>query len=216
MISTQQLMQTPSAQIIIPIQNEAHLMQMRYGHIFESPEPGIYLAGEVKPTIELNKNYFEMVTDGNNTKQLVLVKDINLVNGDLYDANSNIVVKSSIMKDKARLLRNEPTVPVRPYLVIMGMIKFYFDSIAPYKKYNSHADKILYHIKPEFHSTYNSGALEEIMVSIFQRLSDFIARDTWHIYFEDFIGVDIIIKKMCDYRVYDWHERMESEQWKTF
>ena len=216
MISAQQLMQTPSSQIIISIQNEAHQMQMQYGYIFEPPEPGIYLAGEVKPTIELNKNYFEMVTDNNNAKQLVLVKDINLVNGDLYDSNSTLVVRASIMKDKLRLLKNEPTVPVRPYLVIMGMIKFYFDSIAPYKKYNSQADKILQHIKPEFYDIYNTGVLENIMVSIFQRLSDFIGRDTWYIYFEDFIGMDIVIKKMCDYRVYDWHERMESGQWKMF
>lgn len=209
-------MQTPSAQIIIPIQNEAFQMQLQYGHIFQSPEPGIYLVGEVKPIIELNKSYFELDIDANNNKQLKLVKDINSVTGDLYDSNSTVIVKSSIMKDKLRLLRNEPSVPVRPYLVIMGMIKFYFDSIAPYKKYNSQANRILQHIKPEFHDSYNNGVLEKIMVSIFQRLSDFIGRDTWHIYFADFIGVDIIIKKMCDYRVYDWHERMESEQWKMF
>lgn len=216
MTTSEELMSQPVQQMIVPIQNEAHQMHMQYGHMFEPPAPGIYLVGEVKPLIELNKSYFELFVDHDRQVQRKLVEDINSVNGGLYDANGTCVVKAEIMREKEKWLRNEPTVPVRAYMIIMGLVKHYFDSIAPYRKHNAYSNKILVHIKPEFHDLYNSGVLDNLMVSIFQRLSDFIGRDTWHIYFEDFLGLDIVIKKMCDFRVHDWHQKMESGQWKMF
>lgn len=204
-MSSEQLLKTPVATIMISIMNEATQMQYAYGDQLSSPIAGLYGVGQIDPCLRYDRPYFEEVTvnGGQHFKQ---IQDINTIKGAVYDHAHNLVLNHYQVANKDKWLKSHPTVPATALKLVYYLLQMNLDSICPYKSFNYNTtDKILRLIKPGCEDLYHSGELENLLQNLFSRVHDFIRMDNWNIYFQKFVGCDIMIEKMCDYRIYDWY-----------
>lgn len=219
-MTSDELMKTPVATVMISIMNEATQIQCAYHDQLVLPPSGLYAAGQLNPCLVSDKVYYEEVLH-NGVTTLQPIQDINTVKNAIYDQHHQIVLNKFQVINKDKWLKPYPTVPATALKIVYYLLQLHFDSICPYKSFNHNTtDKILRLLKPGCEDLYHSGELENVVQNLFSRVSDFIRTDNWNIYFQKFIGCDVLIEKMCDYRIYDWYlikeeaerqARMDSE-----
>ena len=188
----------------LPIYSHAVMIENQYGDFLKPPEQGIYKAGELFPSIISTKHYFSQRIDKFNRPVLTPITNFNKVTDAVVDEAGNLIFPFTVMKNKEKYLTNHPTVPSRGLLLIKLMIEKHIESICRWNRYSTFNNKILAHFTNEGYEIYNEGHIDKICESLFMQLNNFIGLDEWHIYFVKFIGLDILIEKTIDYRVYEW------------
>lgn len=193
----------PTEVLFLSIYNQAVIIDREYSQFLEPPIEGIYKIGEIYPTIQLGHNYYEQ----NQTKAgitTVLIKDFNTVTGNVLDEAGNLLLTSNMMRNKLNYLKNSPTVPSRALMIVHYLIQNYIDIRCAHSRRSSAANQVLRNILPQHQDIFYDNHLENICSSLLEQVIQFIKNDTWFIYFVKFTGLDLVVQKTCDYRVYEW------------
>lgn len=205
----------PTEIMILSIYNQAVMIESQFGEMLEPAKKGIYRIGEVRPCIDLTKTYYTqktVVEMGITVSRATQITDFNSVKDTVIDENGNIIIHSGIMANKNRYLSNTPTVPSRGILIIEFLVNIFIDSFSNRGKYSaSHKNKILSMVKPEYRSIVEDGVLENLCESLFVQISNFIKNDVKHIYFVKLTGIDLLIEKTIDFRIYEWELQHNPE-----
>lgn len=204
-MTSDELLKNPVATVIISIMNEATQIQYAYGDQLADPPSGLYAAGQMNPSLVNDRDYYEEITI-NGVTRLQKIEDIHNTKNAIYDQKHQLILNKFQSANKDKWLKPYPTVPSTALKIVYHILQLHLDSICPYKSFNHNTtDKILRLLKPGSEDLLHSGELENLLQNLLSRISDFIRYDNWNIYFQKFIGCDILIEKMCDYRIYDWY-----------
>lgn len=194
----------PTQTFFLPIFTYAVMLERQYGNLLKLPEPGIYKLGEMYPCIIPNKLYFSQRVDKHNKFVTLPITNFNKVTDAVVDELGKLIIPASIMKNKDQYLSNTPSIPVRGLILIKLLIEKHIEMICRWTNHSTYDNKILSHFKNGGYELYNEGHLDKICESLFRQINDFIGNDEWHIYFVKFSGLDIVIEKAIDWRVYEW------------
>jgi len=203
---SEQLLNRCEAKIIISMLPTAMNLAIKYGKYFERPELGIYVVNETNPRMKIGQPYFHKTKNEGYKK----VDDINLVKSDIHDLSGNIVLPYHFIKNKHLSLSQTPTIPVTELNIVFACVKNQLDRIAQWKRNYSSETNVLKYIKPGFEDIYHDGTIESEIRDILNQVETFVGYDNWYIYSETKEGVNLIIDKICDYRIYSYHIQEEK------
>lgn len=188
----------------------AMLIEQQFGEFLQPSPVGIYKIGECDPSIIPNKAYYseKVMADGN--RIVSPITDFQTETEAVVDSAGQLVIPPYMMRSKEKYLSAQPTVPARGIYLIELLINRYIEQTVQHSKYNHYSRKIDAQILPEHLYLHSSGQLERACDSIFGQIGDFMRQDDWHIYFVKRQQLDITVEKTIDYRIYDYHKRLET------
>lgn len=202
---SEQLLNKCEAKIIISMLPTAMNLAIKYGKYFEQPEPGIYVVNETSPRLKIGQVYFHKTK----TEGYKKVDNINLVKSDILDSSGNIALPYHYIKNKHIYLSAGPSIPVTELNIVFACVKNQLDRIAQWRRNYGSETNVLKYIKSGFEDIYHDGTIESEIRDILTQVETFIGYDNWYIYSETKDGVNLIIDKICDYRIYSYHMNEE-------
>lgn len=196
------------SRLLLSVLSYATLLESQFGEWLLPAAPGVYMPGNMLPSMVPEKPYFIRVANGS----LVKIENIDEIEEPVLDANHAVVLNAYVMQNKKRLLSPRPTIPVRGIRLIQKLIDFEITSVL---RWCGHAYGCETRIRQEFLHEYrysvDIGVLREHVRYVTQQVHDFIGHDDWNYYHTTILGPDIVIEKGPDYRVCDWYRMMEEK-----
>ena len=189
----------------LPVFNTAVILERQFGDVLVPPAIGIYKVGDIYPSIIPNKQYFSQKINKLNQCITIPITDFNKVNDTVVDEIGNVIIPRPMMLSKEIYLKNEPSVPARGLILVELLLKRYIESISPYTKYSMYNSKIMSNFKQEGIELFLEGHIDKLCESLYAQVSSFIGNDIWFIYFIKYLGIDIIIEKSIDWRIYEYY-----------
>ena len=196
---------TPTSSLLLSVLNIANIIEACYGQYLIHPQEGYYLPHSLEPIpTEL------YIVNKTKTALIPYTGDIRKLTCSIYDKYSNIIANDSIMKEQEKYLFSTPKLPVQGLKMVKALVENRVECFLPWVKYQTSQRYIYNLLKSSDVDIFENGSLDRLMESIYQMLDDFIKRDIWFIYFIKYIGLDLIVEKTIDFRVKEWHEKIES------
>lgn len=196
---------TPTSSLLLSVLNIANIIEACYGQYLIHPQEGYYLPHSLEPIpTEL------YIVNKTKTALIPYTGDIRKLTCSIYDKYSNIIANDSIMKEQEKYLFSTPKLPVQGLKMVKALVENRVECFLPWVKYQTSQRYIYNLLKSSDIDIFENGSLDRLMESIYQMLDDFIKRDIWFIYFIKYIGLDLIVEKTIDFRVKEWHEKIES------
>lgn len=177
----------PTQFIILPVINEASLLEAKYEDSLMPVKPGVYRAGDIYPLGD--KKIDDLVGSGFENK--------------LFSYADNALANLELKVNTARRLYSQPTVPARGLQLIELCINNEISKINPFAR-NTHTEAAINRLIYG-NAEITSDDIANECSNILKHVIEFIGNDVWHIYFVRLKGSDITIVKTIDYRIYDWH-----------
>ena len=196
---------TPTSSLLLPVLNIANAIEACHGQYLLHPQEGYYLPHSLEPIpSEL------YIVNKTKTALIPYTGDIRKLTCSIYDKYSNVVASDSIMKEQEKYLFSTPKLPVQGLKMVKALVENRIECFLPWVQYQTSRRYIYNLLKSSDVDIFENGSLDRLMESIYQMLDDFIKRDIWFIYFIKYIGLDLIVEKTIDFRVKEWHEKIES------
>lgn len=197
-------------------------------HDYLVPAPkGIYIKNRIDPVLVDGRTYYtkEKVEDG---IRFVPITDINSVMSGVYDENRKLLIPGRFMKNKSAWISNKSLLSYRGIKIIEYYVKDQIENCLSYRKQNSnYLDGVYRQFKqPEVNAAtgdyVEEQTVEEVVSKIERdvyehlqkKIAEFVGNRNWNMYFIKIKNQFLIIERYCDWRIYDWTERMESGEWK--
>lgn len=201
----------PVAVYYMRIMEIAEQMEVMYSEHMKPYKEGIYVVGRAEPAIEKDKRYFERkVVNGKTTH--VDITDFNSVQNEVVDEQGNVVITAWQMKNKDRMIGDDPRYPIRGARIVKHIIEQHLATISVRGNRCSYYNgKILAFLKEESEWLQNEGVLEAMCEGLIKDLQAFIGHDYYNMYFVKFSGYDLKIEKCVDHRIYEWTQNKIDE-----
>lgn len=191
-------------------------IENQLGAYLRRPLPGIYLPGQTNPVmIPGNLYYTRCLRSGRET----LVTALEQAVSDIFDINHQLVVSNAQLD----ALKNQTAQPTVALEVVRDVVESVIIDLSQWLvERNRHAkqDFLLKHLKCEMLHPNNEMILvwvlrqiELLTTDIRRRVADFIDQDDWVMHFQKSMGRDTFVEKTIDFRIYDWHRKMEEGTW---
>ena len=219
MIDTQNL--KPEAVFCMDVSEYAQQIELVFDEFLLPPPAGIYVKNRLSPVIVPGAQYFTDVIEYGKIRYNP-ISDINEIKGGVYDSRFKLIIPSSFMKHPERWLSNEPFIPYNGMKILELFVRDQLDMFLHYRKTGAqHLSKIYRYLKP-IHTTEQREKIENaidfvstnIYDSLWNRISDFFNGMCWNMYHIRVTDRTLTIERYCDWRIYDWTQRMESGEWK--
>lgn len=189
---------------------------------FLLPAPkGIYIKNRLYPVLVEGRTYFTEKKVGSGVL-FVPIEDINLVEGSVYSESRKLLIPQRMMSDKARWISDSPILPYRGTEIVKLYAKNQIDNFVSYRKYGSnYLSRVYAHMLPtrtQEEAEKLDDVLQQAEHTVYEHLrkkiNEFIINHDWNIYFVCIKDRILTIERYCDWRIYDWTNRMESGEWK--
>lgn len=191
----------PTASLVLSLTDNLFELENRLEGCTYKPTPGVYLINTLEPIIEAGKPYY--TSKGLINQTPIIGNELAEINDDVFDENGNVVISKHIMLNKNAILKNHPSVNTALFKIARLLIEDYINSKCPIFNVNNN-NKITRYLVPEAMHLYESGEINNYMYVIYDIIDRFIGKDVYHIYFVRTVGLDLIIDKVVDYRIYQW------------
>ena len=196
---------TPTSSLILSVLNIANIIESCYGQYLIHPQAGYYLPHSLEP---IPTEIF--IVNKTKTALIPYNGDIRKLKCSIYDKYSNIIASDSIMSEQDKYLSSTPKLPVQGLKMVKALVETRIECFLPWVKYQTSQRYIYNLLRNSDIDIYENGSLDRLMESIYQMLDDFIKRDIWFIYFIKYVGLDLVVEKTIDFRIKEWHEKIES------
>lgn len=205
----------PSDIIIINLLEHIGVIPEPYSSKYLEPyTKGLYLRGNISPLLLEGNTYykdFKVNKDGKiNAVKFESLAEILLCNNDVYDSRGEVIVTARDLFCNKKFIDTKPNIPVQLIKVGIAVVLEYLNSLNKYTNVNS----INYNLNRLVKSQHRDLIVKEYYQTEFNVLldiiSDFVGKDSWHIYFYKVVGTNLVISKTIDFRIYDWY-RMKNE-----
>jgi hypothetical protein len=177
----------PTQFIILPVINEASLLEFKYEDSLLPVKPGVYRTGDIYPLGE--KKIDDLLSVGFENR--------------IFSYADNTLANLESKTNNSKRLYSQPTLPSRGLQLIELCINQEICKINPFAR-NSHTEAAINRLITNT-AEITSDDIANDCSCILKHVIDFIGNDVWHIYFVRLKGSDITIVKTIDYRIYDWH-----------
>ena len=195
--------------LFLSIIQSAYFIKDTYGDRLIEPVQGIYTPNSLDPVITPNGHFYTR----DEYQRLQEIKDIDEVTTDVINIDGVTVIPAYMMQNKERYLFPTPTIPATEIQLIKCLISRKIGQINPWVKRGMDDRRVLQFIKPGHEDIFINDQLDQSLGVLYDQVTHFIGQDEWYIYFVKLRGVDLVIEKTIDYRVWDWTIRTESGQW---
>lgn len=201
-----------SSVVILPIIAEAMILEGMYGACLQPEPQGVYKLGETKQVFNPNENYYKGKLDSKNQLQLTPITDFSSTTDHICNRHGHIVINAFMMRNQERYLSSYPSLPTRSIVIIENVLKNHLSGICehPDARRNFNA-KIYENILPSYHFLLDDGKIEDICAELCRKVTSFVGYDTWHLYKSSRTNGDVSIEKFIDYRIMDYHRRIDEE-----
>lgn len=174
---------------------------------FENPQPGLYLKGELKPRLFAHIPYIQKGLSGENEP----VTDFNeaLARGaNIYQKNTGeLALRLDNLQPKQyrNIFSLGPSVPAMAVKAGISVLLNFLNSLCAHTSVNDIPYKLNRLLKEEYHYLIKEDKFTGFFSEPLEKLSDFVGRDSWNLYFYKITGTCIIIQKGSDFRIIDWY-----------
>ena len=154
--------------------------------------------------------------------RFVPITNINAVETNVYDEHRKLLIMRRFMKDKERWVSNAPMLSYRGIKIIELYVRDQIENSIRYRKHSpNYLHKLYSHFaKPKDQAEMDviDALLLEIERNVYEHLwkkiNEFVGNRDWNMYFISIKDQFLSIERYCDWRIYDWTQRMESGEWK--
>jgi hypothetical protein len=197
----------PSAILIIDAYLCATKLRSKWASLFLPPPEGVYFTNATSPILKTGQPYFSEKSFESNTPIIQLINE----EGAIVDKTGKTIITKYTIKKQEQFLTNIPKMPIQELKLIRYDIDCYIsDATVPNRL--SSTNELGTILTDEGVKSYEDGVFDFLISAFYNSIEELINNDRWHLYFVELNNVDIIIKKTCDYRVYYYHQLIESNQ----
>lgn len=223
-------------QLLLDAKPVAEEIEARFGLYLLPPDCGLYLPTSLQPVMRAHEQYYQLMpVEGN----LPTVEKIH-VQADIKGAVYNLDAERVVPAGQVKRLSAQPQLPVRGLQVVFAAVDHTLRQHAAWaKKPVGHCGAFLAeYLKEDYHQCLpedeadleflrrkgyplqrlqrNSELREQLtdaLVEIREQVRQFIGQDRWVMHFHYAQGLDIVVDKTIDFRIFDWERRMASGGW---
>lgn len=207
--------------LIIDILPHAIMLEERLQQTLIDYEPGIYIPGGIKPYLSLSKPLFfekdrdivrDTILSNGDIEYLVIksAKDILSRRESVIDSTGEVVMYSTFIKNKHKLMSIKPTIPARAVEMAMSVALNHLTWATRCTRMNFFKTPLHNLVKPEYRDLVDNEEYPTAFDDIIVEVSNFIGQDTWHVYFHKIQGTCLIIEKTCDFRIMEYYRLKEE------
>lgn len=196
--------------LAIDILQHALCLDEKIQHTMEPPEEGLYIVGGIEPLISAKKHYHYR---SEYERRLVIgdLKNIFKQNEDILNHEGTMVISAKDLKLKKKYLTFTPNLPVTAVKVGAAVVMQFLNNLNRYTRSQSISYRLNRFIKPEFQDWIEREEYALAFERLLDEVSNFVGKDTWHIYFCRMRGTTLLIDKMIDYRIYKYYEQLFAQ-----
>jgi len=207
-----ELLKKPLAIGVIELLPHAEKLPKKLVQGLQPSEEGLYLPGSITPKFRADQSYFYV-----QAKTLLVVERKGLeidpmVAGPILNEEGSCVMDRDTYNRFRRLMDPAPNVPASACLLAVGLTVEYLDSLCPY----THAHSWKYNpdnfVLPSYGKEFQDEEYHVAFSDLLEKVRMFVGEDTWNMYFWEVRNTTLILKKMVDFRIYDWH-RIKTEEY---
>lgn len=206
----------------------AEQIEAQYGMYLLPPELGYYLPTSCKPALKSGEQYYQKRTARNKVPETVEVSTLEaLLAADIYTREAVLAVPQEMIK----CLALQPQLPVRALAMLSAVVDHtlaYFAAWARRPAVTLEAC-VAEHLKEEYRARLPDeepalallqqefadlkrlkdnvslhGQLADLCDSVRNQVREFIGEDRWVMHFHRARGLDIVVEKTADFRIYQW------------
>lgn len=173
-------------------------------------KPGFYMPGEVNPIFNEGQSYCYRA--GYGRKSFKDLADAMAGKRDVLTMEGDLVITGALLTRIQRHLRPEPNVPANLIKVAVSCVVDYLNHLCPHTNVTYGEFRIENFVRPEYRALIEN---EEFTIAFDQLLDEvmaFVGRHSRNIYFYKLQGTSLIIEKMCDWRIYKYHQIMMERE----
>ena len=192
--------------LVLPLIDDVYKLMLNFNECFIKPPAGIYRKTSLLPSlvpgvVYYKENGFMPFYYEHNFNDLKVLDYLELApNENLLDADFNIVISYKEYKNKNDVLTIEPNLNVN----ILKYIKLSaWEAISNTLSYDytieDNAGKIL---SSEGYEKRNE--IDAVIENVLDIIYEYALLNPWHIYDVSILNTDLLVKKIIDWRVFEW------------
>lgn len=207
-----------SKTVIYSLHDFVHLLsELPCQDIFnKAVRSGLYLANELKPRLFGSAKYlYKQIYD---TYGPVTGPGLDLDTLDAQRLSDDVVdIEGNFVIDRSQIMRNtkfykKPTLDVARFSFLASWIIEFFNNQCPYTPRIRYSDyQVDNWIRKKYRHYLRDGTMDEVLRPLYDKLTEMVGEDTWHMYSIRVSGTNIYIAKTIDVRIYQWHQQRVSE-----
>jgi hypothetical protein len=206
-VESDRLLKETKAVLVVDLMDYIRELIEKYEHIFKEPEPGVYLVGEATPILKSTEFYYSE----SSFKTQTFITSLDGLEEAILDEDGATIIPTYIMRRKARMLSNKPTLPVRAIQIAFETIQDQIDEMLPHTPAREYGAAVKEHVQSEFHSIVSDGYIEASLTKLIHEVTMFVGCDVWNLYYFKLQKTNLIIEKGVDYRIFAWTLNQEQE-----
>lgn len=216
MTELEQLMQ-PELVVNIDVTNYIGMIELKFGDMFVTPPLGYYTNTSMDPVIQAGKCFYT-ITDKFKRQPLVSLEGISET---VVDNLGNVLVDRKVLATKDAISLNKPFMPYIAALVVEAFVKEHMATMSEYLRHlEQRSNTMLYAFGDMFQEVYKNeqtinniySDIDSVLLELVQELDFIQLGKKWHMFDVTRKNKTLVIKRYCDYRVYDWTLTKEIEK----
>ena len=196
--------------LVIDVLQHAMCLSEEVQQTMEPPEEGLYVIGGIEPLVSTKKTYHYR-SEYEQRLSIVDFKGIFKQNEDILDHEGNLVISARDLKLKKKYLTFTPNLPVTAVKVGIAVVMKFLNSLNRHTRTQNPIYRLNRFIKSECQDWVDREEYDHAFESLLDEVSNFVGKDTWHIYFCRVRGTTLMVEKMIDYRIYKYYEQLFSD-----
>lgn len=192
--NSRDLLSRPKSIILFELITYAKIIDSKFKDYFKPIKKGLYIKGTTKSLID-NIDIYTLLNNNKDTK----IQELSIP--------ENLISKR-LIAEKVKYLDTVPI--VNPYVITyikVYLMKFLYRREHPFTIKNILSDKGIDNYE------YLHNEIEVILSNLTDQIYDFIGDDFYFIYNISIYNTDLIIKKVVDYRIYEWTLNQEKDSY---
>lgn len=208
----ERLLSNPEGVLLIDLLPEVQrVMSAVYLDALEEPKQGIYFPGGIDPLISFDRKYFYQLADGTK-EEFTGLPDVLQSKKDIYNSDGKLVISGAKLERLRPYLVVEPMREAMLIKAAIACIVELLNNLCSQTNVPAYEYRLSRLVRPEWQVLVDEEKYQTLFSRILEDLvRPFIGRDTWYIYSYKVNGTTILIEKVCDWRVLEYHRSQYQE-----
>ena len=198
------MLEKPKEILILNLLEHISILKDFHLSAFVEPKPGLYISGSHNPVMKQGRAYY---FESEYMKEPIQrFEDVFMRKETVVDEHCNSVISQETLIFKESIFSTRPSLPTIPIKFLEILICNYIRTIAHKSRLGKVGNQYAL-VREEFHYLIEDGHFDEVFHKVLDAVYDFIGDDTWFIYNTRLLTTSLVIEKIIDYRIYDFHCR---------
>lgn len=176
------------------------------------PPEGLYLVGSIEPLVEKGKAYYPRSQFPTAAQPIQDLHTLSSLKDDIVNTNGDIVLTLRDLITKSKFIKKEPTVPVTALKAAVSVVEQYLTSVSRNSKRSHPRYRLEFLVKETYHDLIIDDEYMKVFKKLLNEVSDFVADDTFNMYYTKIKGTSLIIEKGIDFRIHCYYEDLFKSQ----